>query len=126
MGQKQFVSKMEMFYKMEEYKELAVPFELSLKETGTRKLFNIVFKMLENAGLDDLQDLEKIFEILKEKNALEQKKRIWGFKYQNHITKSQFLDEQILNYLYQQASRKEAQEYAEEHLKRACDPNTRK
>ena len=53
-----------------------------LTSTKVQKFFIVALRVQEDMGLDDLQDLEKVFEILKEHNKINQKERIWGYEFE--------------------------------------------
>lgn len=118
---------------MEDFKEYAEPYLKTLREPKSRKLFKIVQKIQNEAGIMDLEDFENVLELLQINNSLEKKKSIWGHSYLCHLSAEQNSDFLMLKYINSELmgldkkdQLEDAHREAEQNFKRSFDPNTRK
>lgn len=114
----QVVQEQEVGRMMTDFEEMSLRYQASLTNPKIQKFFLLVLKLQEEIGVDDLQDLERLFEMIKAHNTLQQKERTWGHKFEDHLSHSQKTDQLIIKLLKEKISPKIDQEEAKKNLEK--------
>jgi len=113
----------EEFRMMTDYEEFAIPYKKVLSEPKVLKFYELVRKIFRDAGLDELQDFEIIWDLLEAENKIQQKERIWGHKFTERLDSDLRRDHEIIKYLDEiLIKQKKLQEKieAEKNLQKLC------